>query len=252
MREMKAPESQRFREFYRAKSGVYHQRRYETPYGVAFCALHHELVEEFLDVGGASQRVLEIACGTGHVTSVIGARVEDPVVCDLTPEMLIRAQQRVADGGGSCCFVLSDAQRLPFGSGMFDAVLSTRFLHLFPLREQETLLGEMARVLRRGGRLFVDFDNWSSRWLFTLPYLVYNLLRYRRLAPYSIYNRIRETVALLDRCGLHVEKVLGVGGTHLVLPALLSTELAVRLGRWHRHPPWRLLAEQFAVIAMKR
>jgi hypothetical protein len=43
----------------------------------------------------------------------------------------------------------------------------------------------------------------------------------------------------------------GVGGTHLIFPALLSRNFALRLGRLHRHGPLKFLAEQFIMSGHK-
>ena len=45
------------------------------------------------------------------------------------------------------------AQKLPFGDGTFDVVLSSLVVHHVPKNEQKTALGEMVRVLKPGGQL---------------------------------------------------------------------------------------------------
>ncbi len=241
---MQSSKSTRFGKFYEHEAGQYHARRYGTRYGNLFRRLHHHVLRELLrDVPPASN-VLEVACGTGHTTELLAEQGYRLVACDLTPKMMTQAYERLKISGS---FVRADAFRLPFPEHAFDAVVSTRFLHLFPHAEQRALLMEMRRVLKPHGKLVVDFDNFVSRWLWALPFLIYNLIRYRRLAPDTNYNRIRQTERTLESVGFKDISSQGVGGTHLLLPALLSPDLAYRIGIWHRFKPLRLLAEQFVV-----
>lgn len=84
-----------------------------------------------------------------------------------------------------------------------------------------------------------------------VPYFIYNLLRYRRTAPYAVYNRIQATERLLRSVGFGNVHSSGIGGTHLVFVALLSPALAFRVGLWHRYRPLRVMAEQFIVCGDK-
>jgi SAM-dependent methyltransferase len=93
--------------------------------------------------------VLDVACGTGNATipaAEAGARVTG---LDLTPAMLARARERAA--GLEIEWVEGDAEELPFSDERFDVVLST-FGCMFAPRH-EVVAGEIARVLRPGGRL---------------------------------------------------------------------------------------------------
>lgn len=240
----------RFRRFYAQESPVYHQRRYETAYGRLFREIHHEVLREALQVLPRHARVLEVACGTGHTSRLLSDMGFAVTATDLTIDMMRHAQSGYR--GRYPKFVVANAFRLPFLAEAFDAVVSTRFLHLFDMAEQKFLLREMLRVVRPGGLLLVDFDNFSSRWIWALPYLAYNLVRYRRLAPYAKYNRIIPTTALLDSLGVSGMSVSGVGGTHLIALEFLSHRTALWAARRHRHRPLRILAEQFVVSGRKR
>lgn len=244
--------SKRFKPFYENEAVVYHDTRYGGRYGRLFRQLHHELIEDALSTLPRQAKVLEVACGTGHVTCLLSNHDFQLFACDLTRPMMEQSRQRTQTSPSPPRFIETNAKHLPFANNSFDMVISTRFLHLFPLSEQRILLGEMLRVLKPSGKLVVDFDNWSARWLFALPYLLYNIIRYRRLAPYSIYNRISPTTTMLNRLGLDIQAIQGVGGTHLILPAFVSRNLAMRLGRAHHHAPLRTLAEQFMIVGTKR
>lgn len=240
--------TEKHRNFYTGIAGQYHDLRYGGRYGRLFRALHHEVLGELLASVSPGARVLEVACGTGHTTELLHRMGVSFIACDLTPRMLERARQRLS---GPAPFLIADATRLPFPAGQFDAVISTRFLHLFPVGDQQRILAEMVRVLRPGGRLIVDFDNLVSRWVLAVPHLFYNLIRYQRFAPETVYNRIGQVEGMLAAMGLSDLRSIGIGGYHLILPALLSSQLAMNLGRAHRHRPARAFAEQFVTTGIK-
>jgi SAM-dependent methyltransferase len=240
--------SSRLKLFYTEESMRYHTSRYGTRYGELFNRLHLHVIEELLDRLPSQSRILEVACGTGHVTSLLARHGFRFVACDLTPAMMVQSRQRCKGKGA---FVEADAFRLPFPDCVFEGVLSTRFLHLFPHRDQKRLVMEMLRVLKKDGILIVDFDNALSRWLLAIPYVVYNLIRYRRLAPYAIYNHIQPTEKTCRELGLSDADSIGIGGTHLIIPAWFSQRLAFALGLSHRSGLLRFLAEQFVITGRK-
>ncbi len=97
---------------------------------------------------------LDVGSGPGNVTASL-ARAAGPdglaLGVDISKPMLARAVR--AEAGPQVGFVRADAQRLPFRDEAFDAVVSIAMLQLIP--EPAAALAEMARVLRRGGRVAV-------------------------------------------------------------------------------------------------
>src|ERR1700726_4999014 len=78
----------------------------------------------------SGQRVLDVACGTG-VVSVTAARLGARVTgLDLTPELLERARENARIAAVEVDWHEGDAEKLPFGDGAFDVVLS-EFGHIF-------------------------------------------------------------------------------------------------------------------------
>ena len=98
------------------------------------------------------QRVLDVACGTGALTTAVAARVGPSgavLGLDANPEMLAVARRKHAhiewhDGR---------AESLPFADASFDAVVSQFGLMFFD--DRVGALREMQRVLRPGGHLAV-------------------------------------------------------------------------------------------------
>jgi len=99
-------------------------------------------------------RVLDVACGPGIVAAALAPDAGEVVACDLTPEMVARAQARCAKAGyANVRCVLGRAEALPFDAACFDAVVCRSALHHF-LRPAAALT-EMARVLRADGRAVI-------------------------------------------------------------------------------------------------
>ena len=95
------------------------------------------------------ERILDIGCGTGRLTTEIANRTSTPLVAvDRSWSMLAEATHSCS---GQITFVQADAARLPFCGASFDAVFSTATFHWVP--DHARLFSEMHRVLRPGGRL---------------------------------------------------------------------------------------------------
>jgi methionine biosynthesis protein metW len=104
-----------------------------------------------------SDRILDLAAGTGASSAEIarsGARV---VACDLSAGMIEVGRNRHPD----IEFVQGDAMDLPFEDQSFDAVTISYGLRNVP--DPKRALEEMARVVRPGGRLVVcEFSTPTS------------------------------------------------------------------------------------------
>lgn len=101
------------------------------------------------------ERVVDIGCGAG-IDSLIAARLVGPtgqvVGVDMTPAMLAKARQSGAELGlGQVEFREGYGEALPVPDGWADVVISNGVLNLMP--DKAAALGEMARVLKPGGRL---------------------------------------------------------------------------------------------------
>ena len=99
-----------------------------------------------------AERALDVAAGAGHTAGALSAHgVGRVVATDAAPAMVALATREYDVEG-----VVADAERLPFGSGVFDAVTCRIASHHFP--EPAAFLAEVARVLVDGG-VFAFEDN---------------------------------------------------------------------------------------------
>ena len=94
----------------------------------------------------APRRVLEVGCGWGELAEWIEQDTgADAVAIDLSPRMVELARQRGVDAR------VADVQELPFDDGEFDCAVAAWMLYHVP--DLDRALGELVRVLGRGGRL---------------------------------------------------------------------------------------------------
>ena len=102
----------------------------------------------------ASERLLDVATGTGHTALAFAPLVGDVVAVDLTEGMLTAASRLAVERGiTNVWFEPADAERLPFGDGAFNLVTCRYAAHHFP--RPLAALREMGRVLKPGGRLLL-------------------------------------------------------------------------------------------------
>ncbi|MDT0276113.1 class I SAM-dependent methyltransferase [Blastococcus goldschmidtiae] len=145
-------------------------------------------------------RALELGCGAGYGTELIlerfGADRVDAV--DLDPAMVDRARRRLARHGERVRLAVGDVtdlrRALDAADGSYDAVFDFGILH--HVDDWQAAVGDVARVLRPGGRFY--FDEVTADALATRGY--------RWLFDHPTQNRFTaaEFVAELERRGLAV------------------------------------------------
>jgi trans-aconitate methyltransferase len=95
------------------------------------------------------ERILDVGCGTGHLTAEIAASGVQIVGIDQSAEMIAQARERYPHLRFGVC----DAREIPF-TGEFDAVFSNAALHWIP--EAEKVIRGIARALKPTGRFVAE------------------------------------------------------------------------------------------------
>jgi demethylmenaquinone methyltransferase / 2-methoxy-6-polyprenyl-1,4-benzoquinol methylase len=133
--------------------------RYDLLNSVMTAGLHHAWRVRAADRAevGPGDSVLDVCCGTGDLTFELASRVSPGghvVGCDFSEPMLDLAREKAAGRSAEGVrFEWADALQLPYDAGRFDAATVGFGVRNFADRDRG--LGEMARVLRPGGRLVV-------------------------------------------------------------------------------------------------
>lgn len=159
-------------------------------------------------------RVLEIGCGNGYGTRLIfdlfGAATVDAI--DLDPLAIAAARRRLTRYGERVRLSVGDATDLKAAAGAadggYDAVFDFAIIH--HIEDWRTALGEVARVLRPGGRFY--FDEVTATAL--------RRPTYRRLFVHPEYDRFTagDFLAVLAQHGLQVGErwCTRIGGDYLL------------------------------------
>jgi 2-polyprenyl-3-methyl-5-hydroxy-6-metoxy-1,4-benzoquinol methylase len=181
------------------------------------------------DFSGA--RVLDLGCGSG-VFSCLLARLGGTVTAiDLT-EAATRLARQTADASGvSFTVARADAEALAFRDAVFDFVFSWGVLH--HTRDMEAAIGEMARVLKPGGRglmmvyhrLSVAYYGHGLYWLLVKGKILSGhtfatATDFYTDGYYHRYLTRAELAGLLARSGLRVERLHVTQYANKILPFL--------------------------------
>jgi len=101
------------------------------------------------------EEALDVGCGGGHMATALAPLVHELVAIDLAPQMLFQTSVLAGEKGISnvrpC---LADVQSLPFSSEAFDIVACRIVLH--HVLDAGKAVAEMGRVLKGGGKLFIQ------------------------------------------------------------------------------------------------
>jgi len=142
---------ERVRRYYQRRAATYEDLNLPDTIVAAVRAIG---IADHLDImqlqGG--EVVLDVGCGQGRFLKPIAEKARVYGV-DFTSEMLEKAKGK---GAG---LIRADAEHLPFKDQVFDVVHSAGLLGVYRSRE---VCREMARVVKKGGRLYVSFPAAKS------------------------------------------------------------------------------------------
>ena len=102
-----------------------------------------------------NERVLDLGCGTGHLTAEIAKAGASVVGIDQSSEMVSKAKSNYPD----LDFEIADARSLPFKSD-FDAVFSNAVLHW--VRPPQKVVESVYTAAKPGGRFVAEFGAFGN------------------------------------------------------------------------------------------
>lgn len=140
------------------------------------------------------ERILDLGCGTGHLTHAIAERGAEVTGLDASPDMLGQARQNYP----ALSFTLADASSFTFDRP-FDAVFSNAVLHW--VRNAGAAAACIAAALKPGGRFIAEFGGKGN--------VARLLAAAKQVAPEAenpwFFPSIAEYAGVLERHGLETQ-----------------------------------------------
>ncbi|WNO70737.1 MULTISPECIES: methyltransferase domain-containing protein [unclassified Streptomyces] len=173
------------------------------------------------------ERVLDIGTGTGSEVRALAAAVSpggDALGVEPNPGLRAVAEQRTAEAGSTARFAEGDALALPLDDASVDLVWCERvFQHL---DEPQKAAGEIARVLRPGGRVALLDTDWATAILHPGEPEVVKALSAAALAAAANPYAGRRLVGQLRAEGFEIDDV---GSQALIQDRLETVEPLIRM-----------------------
>lgn len=105
-------------------------------------------------------KILDVGCGSGFFTILLGKQGHEVLGTDLTPDMITKSRELAKEEGIDCRFEIMDAENLDFPDETFDVVISRNLTWTLP--DAGHAYEEWCRVLKKGG-ILLNFDaNYGS------------------------------------------------------------------------------------------
>jgi trans-aconitate methyltransferase len=148
------------------------------------------------------ERILDVGCGTGHLTSQIAQTGAAVIGMDSSAEMIATAQTAYPD----VPFIVADASDFAFDQP-FDAVFSNAALHWVHRAEEAVVC--MSRALKSGGRFVVEFGGKGNveRIYSTLEQTIREMAGIR-ISAVNYFPSIGEYASLLEKHGIQVANAM--------------------------------------------
>jgi len=207
----------------------YDERRYHSAEGRLFNEMETSVLRSWLPLASGI-RVLDMPAGTGRLSLTLAETGAEVVGVDISANMLGMALlKKPTQGHRRASFAQGSGVQLPFADDTFDAVVSFKFFHLIPNEKKPQFIREMARVLKPGKAMVVEFNS---------PYYggILAWLRYTFRKKHSGGMRMKcifpDQISVLFE-GLEVTRSQGVKlPFSSALAAVLGRSAADGLNRW--------------------
>lgn len=146
------------------------------------------------------ERILDLGCGTGHLTAQIAEAGADVIGIDAAEAMIIRARELYP----RLRFEVARADEFALGAPV-DAVFSSAALHW--MSPPEAVVGCVLRALKPGGRFVAEMGGKGNN--ATIIGAIYGALREHGVQPEQVHNpwyfpSIGEYAPLLEQAGFEV------------------------------------------------
>lgn len=147
------------------------------------------------------ERIIDVGCGSGHLTKLIADAGAEVTGMDSSPEMIATARAAYPEIN----FVVADASDFSFAEAakVYDAIFSNAALHWVERAEEAVIC--MSRALKPGGRFIVEFGGKGN--IANIALALEQAIREVRQIEISAMNyfpSIGEYTPLLEKHGIEV------------------------------------------------
>jgi ubiquinone/menaquinone biosynthesis C-methylase UbiE len=148
--------------------------------------------------------ILDVGCGTGLHLDLYRKYRCAMYGIDPSPSMLGIAQERLGDAAR---LHLGDASDMPYEGGSFDLVMAMLVLHEMKPATRSSVIGEMKRVLKPGGRmLLIDFhpgpirplQGWLTKLIITASEIAAGRQHFRNYRQFMAFKGLPTLISAHD------------------------------------------------------
>jgi len=124
---------------------------------------YYSMLSEYLvkETNGKINRILEVGGGSGALSYYLQERTSAQCTIVDNSDVALEYARLIFDKK-NVNFIVANAQRLPLETGSFDFVHSVGLIEHFSDSDINSMVVEMARVLNKGGFLFLAVPNFFS------------------------------------------------------------------------------------------
>ncbi|KKN07089.1 hypothetical protein LCGC14_1070740 [marine sediment metagenome] len=111
------------------------------------------------------QKVLDLGCGTGRHLIYLSKKGFDVYGFDASPKALSLATQWLEEENLNVELKLARMEeQFPYDDDYFDAIISIQVIHHNKIREILKTIGEIERILKKEGLIFITFPKLGKTW----------------------------------------------------------------------------------------
>lgn len=145
------------------------------------------------------ERILDLGCGTGHLTAKLAESGADVLGIDSSPAMIGQARQNFP----LLTFKLANASEMNYADE-FDGIFSNAALHW--MTDASTVAANMARALRPAGRLVFEMGGKGN--IYTIEKTIVDTLQSRSSEPLvdrrNYFPSVAEYASVLEGYGFEI------------------------------------------------
>lgn len=144
----------------------YNSDNYDTLVHYATLGVDSKWKEKIVEKVNPNSLVLELACGTGLLSTIVSQAGNSVIGLDLTFSYLKVLKQK----GVKIPVVNSTAEFIPFSSGQFDCIVTS---YLPKYTNLDNLIKECFRVLKSGGMIVLHDFTYPTNLIYKIAWEVY-------------------------------------------------------------------------------